>query len=314
MKQTLKKLALTAALALSPLVGHAQDWAPDRPINIIVGFSAGGGTDSTARLIASSAQEFFDVPLVVVNRPGASGTLAAELVANADPDGLTLLVAGGSESTSVPNHLETNYSLDQLRGVIRVNREHMVIVTAAGSGLDSAQAIVDAAMASPGELTYGSSGPAGILHSAFLVFEQEAGIQMTHVPFTGGAPALAALLGGHVDMTILTPGDALAQSEAGNVNIIATTSDRAPQLPDTPSLQELGFNVNLENMKGLVVPADTPDEIVQYLHDHFLQAMESETFASLASRANIVPAYLNGEDFDAAMADMSAAIANALSE
>lgn len=313
MKQIIAKLMLAAAVVLSPMSAFA-DWKPERPINIIVGFAAGGGTDATARLIASSAQEFFDVPLVVVNRPGASGTLAAEIVAGSEPDGLTLLVAGGSESTSVPNHLKTNYSLDQLRGVIRVNREHMVIVTKAGSGLKSADDIVAAAKADPGSLTFGSSGPASILHSAFLVFAKQAGIEMTHVPFQGGAPALAALLGGHIDMTILTPGDAKAQAEAGNVNLIATTSDRAPQLPDLASLSELGYDVNVENMKGLVVQADTPDEVVQYLHDKFKDAMESETFSSLAKRANIQPSYLNGADFDAAMQNMSKAIKEALSE
>lgn len=313
MKQIIAKLTLAAAVVLSPMSAFA-DWKPERPINIIVGFAAGGGTDATARLIASSAQEFFDVPLVVVNRPGASGTLAAEIVAGSQPDGLTLLVAGGSESTSVPNHLKTNYSLDQLRGVIRINREHMVIVTKAGSGLKTADDIVAAAKADPDGLTFGSSGPASILHSAFLVFAKQAGIEMTHVPFQGGAPALAALLGGHIDMTILTPGDAKAQAEAGNVNLIATTSDRAPQLPDLASLSELGYDVNVENMKGLVVQADTPDEVVQYLHDRFKEAMESETFSSLAGRANIQPSYLNGADFDAAMQNMSKAIKEALSE
>ena len=313
MRNLIAKIGLAAAVALAPMSAFA-DWKPERPINIIVGFSAGGGTDETARLIASPAQEFFEVPLVVVNRPGASGTLAAEIVAGSEPDGLTLLVAGGSESTSVPNHLKTNYSLDQLRGVIRVNREHMVIVTKAGSGLKSAEDIVAAAKENPGGLTFGSSGPASILHSAFLVFAKQAGIEMTHVPFQGGAPALAALLGGHIDMTILTPGDAKAQSEAGNVNLIATTSDRAPQLPDLASLSELGYDVNVENMKGLVVQADTPDEVVQYLHDKFKAAMESETFESLAGRANIQPAYLNGADFDAAMQNMSKAIKEALSE
>ena len=114
--------AAMTAIALSPATAQDGGWEPERPIQIVVGFAPGGGTDQTARLIASAAQEFFPVPLVVVNRPGASGTLAAELVANAAPDGYTLLVAGGSESTSVPNHRETNYSLDQFKPVLRVNR------------------------------------------------------------------------------------------------------------------------------------------------------------------------------------------------
>jgi tripartite-type tricarboxylate transporter receptor subunit TctC len=311
LKRLLGVLAGTVIAVAGTTAAHAE-WKPERPIQITVGFAPGGGTDSTARLIASAAQEFFPVPLVVVNRPGASGTLAAELVANAAPDGYTLLVAGGSESTSVPNHLKTNYKLDQFRGVVRVNREHMVIVTRAGSGLDSVEKIVEKAKAEPGGLSYGSSGPASILHSAFLVFEKQAGIQMKHVPYKGGAPALAALLGGHVDMTILTGAGAATQAEAGKVHVIATTSDRAPQLPDTKSLSELGYDVNLENMKGLVAPSGTPDEVVAYLHERFKKAMESETFDRLASRAKIVPGYLDGDDFEAAMSSMSASIAAAI--
>lgn len=300
-------IAATAALS-----AFAQEWVPDQPIRIVVGFAPGGGTDQTARLIASAAQEHFPVPLVVENRPGASGTLAAEVVANAQGDGYTLLVAGGSESTSVPNHRDIPYSLDDFRGVMRVNREHMVIVTKAGSGLDSIDAVVERARENPGYLAYASSGPAGILHSAFLVFENEAGIDMTHVPYQGGSPALAALLGGHVDLTIITPGDAQAQVAAGTIYALATTSDRAEQIPDVPSLSELGYNVNLENMKGLVAPAGTPDEVVAYLEERFERAMNSEAFTTVAERSNIAPGYLSGADFEQAMRDMSDSVANAL--
>lgn len=310
-KTALAGLAAAAMLA-SPAVAQESGWEPSNPIQILVGFAPGGGTDSTARLIASAAQEHFSVPLVVVNRPGASGTLAAELLSNAEPDGHTLLVAGGSESTSVPNHREVNYSLDDFEPVIRVNREHMVIVTKAGSGLDSIEAVVKHAKENPGELAYGSSGPGGILHSAFLVFADDADIDIKHIPYQGGAPALAALLGGHVDMTIITPGAAAAQVAAGTVNALATTSDRAEQIPDVPSLTELGYDVNLENMKGLVAPAGTPDEAVEYLRERFKKAMDSDTFARLAARAKITPGYLSGPDFKAAMGDMSDSIATAL--
>ena len=309
-----KGLILAIGLASTFCAVSAQaEWEPQKPIQITVGFAPGGGTDQTARLIASAAQEFFPVPLTVVNRPGASGTLAAELVSNAEPDGYTLLVAGGSESTSVPNHMETGYSLDDFRGVVRVNREHMVIVSKADSGLDSIEAVVEYAKENPGELVYASSGPAGVLHSAFLVFEREAGISMKHVPYQGGSPSLSALLGNHVDLAIITPGDAASQVEAGNVNVLATTSDTAEQIPDVPSLTELGYNVNLENMKGLVVPAGTPDEVVEYLETRFTQAMESDTFKTLAERGNITPGYLPGEAFHQSMSDMSASIGNALS-
>lgn len=315
--KTAKAIALSAVMTAGAGVAPAaaQDgWEPTRPIQIVVGFAPGGGTDQTARLIASAAQEYFDVPLVVVNRPGASGTLAAEIVSSAEADGHTLLVGGGSESTSVPHHREVKYGLEDFKGVARVNREHMVIVTKAGSGLDSVEAVVERAKSEPGALAYGSSGPGGVLHSAFLVFEKEAEIDIKHIPYKGGAPALAALLGGHVDMTIITPGDAAAQVAAGTVNAIATTSDRAEQLPDTLSLTELGYDVNVENMKGLVAPADTPDAAVAYLQERFEKAMQSETFATLADRAGITPGYLSGPDFQTAMSDMSSSIAEALGD
>lgn len=306
-----KGLIIAVGLAAAAPVA-AQEWTPEKPIRIVVGFAPGGGTDQTARLIASAAQELFPVPLVVENRPGASGTLAAEMVAKAAPDGYTLLVAGGSESTSVPHHRKTQYSLDDFRGVVRVNREHMVIVSKAGSGLDSIDAVVKRAKQEPGALAYGSSGPAGILHSAFLVFGKEAGIDMVHVPYQGGSPALAALLGGHVDLTIITPGDARAQQEAGTIHVLATTSDRADQIPDVSSLSELGYDVNLENMKGLVAPAGTPDEAVAYLQERFAEAMKSDAFTTVAARSNITPSFLTGADFEQAMRSMSDAVADAL--
>ena len=115
-------------------------------------------------------------------------------------------------------------------------------------------------------------------------------------------------------MAIITPGDAAAQVEAGNVNAIATTSDRAEQLPDVPSLTELGYEVDLEDMKGLVAPAGIPDEVAEYLQDRFTKAIESETFKPLAERGNITPGYLSGADFEKAMRDMSDSIANAMGD
>ena len=113
-------------------------------------------------------------------------------------------------------------------------------------------------------------------------------------------------------MTIITPGDAAAQVAAGTVNAVATTSDRAEQIPDVPSLTELGYAVNLENMKGLVAPAGTPDAAIEYLRERFKKAMDSDTFDTLAARAKISPSYLSGPDFEKAMKDMSNSIAGAL--
>lgn len=307
-------MAAAAALAGLALPARAQ-WAPSRPIQIVVGFAPGGGTDATGRLIAAAAQDLFPVPIVVMNKPGASGTLAAEQVANASGDGYTLLVAGGSESTSIHHYQKTSYKLSQFRGVIRVNRERMMIVSKAGDAgaIDSIAKLVDYARKNPGRAAYGSSGEGSILQSAFVVFCKEAKIDMLHVPYKGGAPALIDLLAGQITVTILTPADAKAQRDAGKVHVLASTSDRDPQLPGVPSLGELGYAVNLENQKGLVAPASTPDDIVRYLHDRFKTAMERPRWKQLADAARIESAYLDGAGFTAAMSAMSDEIGKAVS-
>lgn len=308
-------LAAFGAMAAIGMPAFADSsWKPSRPIQIIVGFAPGGGSDATARLIATAAEDRFPVPLVVLNKPGASGTLAAELVANAAPDGHTLLLAGGSESTSIHHYRKTNYRLDQFRGVIRVNRERMMIVSKAGGSpdIDSIETLVKHARANPGRLAYGSSGEGSILQSAFVVFGKSAGLDMIHVPYKGGAPALLDLLADQIAVTILTPPDAKAQRDGGKVHVLASTSDRDPLLPDVPSLSELGFDVDLENQKGLVAPAATPDAAIDYLHSRFRAAMEGPRWKELAAGAKIEPAYLDGPGFVAAMAAMSEAIGTAV--
>ncbi|TDR95690.1 Bug family tripartite tricarboxylate transporter substrate binding protein [Enterovirga rhinocerotis] len=283
-------------------------WKPEKPIQLIVGFQAGGGTDVTARLVAQAAEGIIPVPIVVVNKPGASGALAAEFVAGAEPDGLTLLIGGGSESTTLPIYGKSNYKLSDFKAIGRVNREHMVLVTRKGSGLDSIEALVKRAKAEPGKLTYGSSGHGGILQAGFQAFERAAGIQLSHVPYRGGAHALQSVLGGHLDMTLITPPEAKAQLEAGTVHALATTSDRASAIPDVPSLKELGYDVNVENMKGLMLPARTPDPITRYLTEAFGRVIQGEKLREIAARSGFEISYLDGDAFFAAMDRTSKAV------
>ena len=303
-----------AIAAVFALAGPAGAWEPEEPIKIVVGFSPGGGTDTIARAIASAAQEFIPVPLVVVNQPGASGTLAADMVAKAEPDGTTLLMAGGSESTSVPNHREVGYDLeDDFRPVIRIAKLPIFLVAKADSGIESAGDLVQKAKQDPGGLSFASSGAGSLYHSTMLVLNDVAGTEMKHVPYKGGAPAMAALLGGHVDVTLASPDEAKAQAEAGAVNLIGVASDERVELfPDVPTLREQGYDVYLENMKGLVAPEGLADERYQYLHDNFKQAIESETFQQLAEKAGIIVGYMPGPEFEATMTDMSDTIGGSL--
>lgn len=307
-------LALAAALALA--ASPAMAWEPEKPIRIVVGYSPGGGTDVVARTLASAAQPIIPVPLIIENRAGASGTLAADHVANAPADGYTLLVAGGSESTSVPHHRDVSYDIvEDFQPVIRVTRFPIIITTRADSGYDSVDALMEAARQDPGGLTFASSGPGSLYHSTMLALNERGEAQMKHVPYKGGAPAVAALLGGHVDVTPASPNEIQAHHEAGTVNLLAVASDeRYPGLPDVPTLKELGYDMSIENMKGLVAPDGLPDDVYAYLHGAFKETMETETFQKLAAKVNLEPAYQSGPEFQATMTDMSETISQALED
>lgn len=312
MKTKILVSALTA-IAVFAVAGPAAAWEPTKPIKIIVGFSPGGGTDLVARNLVASSQEFFPVPLVVVNKPGAGGTLAADFVAKSKADGYTLLVAGGSESTSVPNHREVSYSLDDFRGVLRCIRSRIYIVSHKDSGIKTIADLKAKSEANPGKLAYGSSGQGTLYHSTMLVATKAMGIDMRHVPYKGGAPMMAALLGGHIDITLAGPEEAAAQYQAGTINMLALASEsRLDTFKDVPTMQELGYDVYIENQKGIVAPAGTPDEAIQYIHENFKKGLESKVWGSMAGKLLMETAYLNGDDFMQAMKTMSSNINEAV--
>ncbi len=313
MRKVTFALAATATAAALVFSVAAQAWEPEKPIKIVVGFSPGGGTDLVARNLVASSQEFFPVPLVVVNKPGAGGTLAADFVSKSKADGYTVLVAGGSESTSVPNHREVSYSLDDFRGVLRCIRSRIYIVSHKDSGIKSIAELKAKAEANPGKMAYGSSGQGSLYHSTMLLATKALGIDMRHVPYKGGAPMMAALLGGHIDITLAGPEEAAAQFQAGTINLLSLASQsRLDTFKDVPTLQELNYDVYIENQKGIVAPTGTPDEVVQYLHDNFKKGLDSKVWAKLAGKLYMETAYLSGDDFMGAMKTMSANIDDAV--
>ncbi len=311
-----KSFAFAAAMmtAVAMPASGQTDWEPTQPIQLVVGFAAGGGTDVIARTLTSAAQPLFPVPIVVVNRPGAAGTVAAEMVANAEPDGHTLLIAGGSESTSVPAHQELGYDpRTDFTPIIHVARLRIFLAVPSDSPWQTFEDFVEDVRANPGQYSYGSSGSGSLYHSTMLVLGDVADLDMRHVPYQGGAPAMAALLGGHVDITLGSPDEVKPHYDAGSIRLLALTSeDRFEPWNDVPTLQELGYDVYLENMKGVVGPAGMPDEAVQYLHDKFKEAMEGETYQTLAARSEIETTYMDGPAFGQAMTDMLDTITAAL--
>ncbi|NKC33437.1 tripartite tricarboxylate transporter substrate binding protein [Falsiroseomonas selenitidurans] len=295
-------LAGTAGLALGARAAQAA-WEPSRPVQLIVGFAPGGGADLAGRAIAAAAGPLFPTPLVVMNRPGAGGAIAAQHVAGLPPDGLNLLVGGGSESTSLPAFRDLPYDpKTSFRSIIRLTRQPLLIVTRKSGRFADLPAAIAAAKRDPGGISHASSGIGSIYHAVFVLLSQAAGVELLHVPFTGGAPSLQATLAGTVELAVLAPEEMAGLVQGGEVRPLAVASEsRLPGFPDVPTLRELGWNVVVENMKGLSAPAGLPDEIATVLHDRFRRAMAEPAWKTFLDRTGAMEGYLDGPGFQAAM-------------
>jgi tripartite-type tricarboxylate transporter receptor subunit TctC len=209
-----RRRVLAGAAGLAAGAGRgaqpAAAWEPERPIQLVVGFAPGGGADLAARAIAEAAAPLFPAPLVVVNRPGAGGAIAAQQVSGMPPDGLNLLVGGGSESISLPAFRDLPYDPKRsFRAVIRLTRQPLLVVARRGGRHADLRAAAEAARRAPGTVSHASSGQGSIYHAVFVLLSRAAGIELLHVPFTGGAPSLQALLAGTVELAVLAPEDLL---------------------------------------------------------------------------------------------------------
>lgn len=294
---------LPAGLVALPGLARAQAWEPTRPIQCVIGFAPGGGADLIARAIIEAAQPLLPQPLVVVNRPGAGGTIAAQQVAAMPGDDHVLLMGGGSESTSIPAFRTLPYDARHaFRAVMRLLRQRMFVLARADGRYRSMGEVLAAARAKPQAVSHGSSGIGSIYHAVFAVLEKRAGVELLHVPFTGGAPRLQAVAAGQVDLMVASPEEFRGLTDGGLLRVLACCSaDRAPAFPEVPTLMELGLDMTLENMKGWVVPAGTPDTAVAYLHDRFRAAMARPGWQAFLERAGESDGYLDGPGFQAAM-------------
>jgi len=296
-----------------PSLAEAQEF-PTRPIEIYVGYAAGGATDLLARAVANQGARHVGQPLIAVNKPGAAGTIASQAVAAAKPDGYTLLMGGGSETTSAGHFRQLPFHpVNDFEPIIRFIRLPIMINVSKESPWRTIQELVANAKANPGKYSYASSGIGSHYHAAMIVLEKQAGITFRHVPFKGGAETLTALIGAHVDVAISSPDEAFALIEAGKVRPLAHFSDtRSPMAPNVPTLKEVGYNIYVENMKGIMAPKGTPKPIIQKLHDSLRKLTDDASFKEALAKLNMEMAYLNSEDFGKAMLFMYNQIGDSL--
>ncbi len=262
--------AVAFALSFIAAAVHAQHKYPTRPIRVVVPLPPAGSTDIVARIVAQKLSEAFGQPVIVDNRPGAGTTIGSALVARAVPDGYTLLFTSVSLATTVPLYRDLPYDpVKDFSPIGPVGQSFYVLAVHPSVHVNSVQELVALAKAKPGQVSYASAGAGTITHLTVELFLANAKIDMLHVPFKGGAPALVALVGGQVQAIFNPIAEILPQVRAGGkVRTLAVTSPkRVPELPDVPTLAESGLpGCTVTTWSGLYVPAGTPRAIVDQLN------------------------------------------------
>ena len=300
----LRPFAFAAILAAS-LVSHAQAPFPNKPVRINVGASAGGGTDVIARLFADKMGGPLGQPVIVDNRPGAANTIAADLTAKAAPDGYTLLMATNSGQVIAPHLLKLSFDpLKQLTPIGMVVVVPHVLLVSATNPVRDFKDLLAQIKAKPDAVRYASSGVGSSQHVAGEVFMAATGTQMTHIPYKGSSQAHQDILAGQVEIMLDTTSSAMALIRAGKFRPLAvTTPKRSAELPDVPTLEELGVrNAEMSTWYAMYAPTGTPPAVMERLTRDFNTALQlPEVQARLKGLAG-EPSTLTREQFIAMQA------------
>jgi tripartite-type tricarboxylate transporter receptor subunit TctC len=272
-----QRIVAVAALAFAQ--GALAQGFPVRPITMVVGFAPGGGTDGVARVVAKKMGDSVGQTVIVENKAAAGGTVATHQVARSAPDGYTILL-GSVGSIAVWPHLNPKLPYDPLRDLAPITMAvefPNVIVVNATLPVKTLPEFVAAAKAKPGTIGYGSSGVGGIGHLAGALLALTAGIDIVHVPYKGGGPAMQDLLGGQIPAMVATPVTALPHVKSGKLRALATTGAARPaMMPDVPTVAESGYpGYEATNWYAYYAPAGTPKDVLARLHKELVDALNA---------------------------------------
>jgi tripartite-type tricarboxylate transporter receptor subunit TctC len=304
MMRTFILAASLAALGM-PADASAQSY-PTRPIRLVVGFAPGGAADTVARAVGEYLGRGLGQPVVIENRAGAGSSIAAENVAKSPPDGYSVLIASpASISVNPALNARLNYKPSDLTPITKVSSSPLLIVVNPASGITSVRELIAVAKKDPGKLNYATSGVGSAPHFGAALFSQVTGVEMVHVPFKGGAPAMVSLVAGDTQVSFATPPSVLPMVKAGRLRALAVTDrERSPLMPDVPGMAEAGVpEYSIAFWYGFFVPAGTPPEIVRKLFEATVAAAQRpEVKAMLAREGTEVALSRSPEEFAAFLA------------
>jgi tripartite-type tricarboxylate transporter receptor subunit TctC len=295
---------LAAAIAfVTSSFAQPSAW-PQQPIKIVVGLAAGGLTDTITRIIAQPLGDQLGQPMVVENRPGAAGTIAAEAVARSPADGYTLVMGNLPQMVILPAMQTTKYDpLKDFAPISIVGSNPFVLCVNPKLPVHTLAEFIAYVKERPGQLAFGSGGIGNGTHLSMAYFLKLAGLDMIHVPYKGGAPAMADLVAGHVVANFSSSSDALPQVKAGTVRAIAVSGGtRSPKIPDVPTISELGYpTFKTITWNGLMAPAKTPKEIVNRVAAEVARAVKEPAVVEHMGNQGIDPIGNTPEEFAAAI-------------
>jgi tripartite-type tricarboxylate transporter receptor subunit TctC len=300
-RQFIHSLAALAATPALPAMAQAPAGAwPQRPIELIVPFAAGGGTDVLARALAEVARKHLPQDLIVLNRAGASGAVGWTELANARPDGYKIGIIT-VELTMIPHMGLTKISSDAVLPVARLNADPATIAVRADSPYRSIEELIAAARKDEAAVRIGNAGPGSLGHLAAAALQDKAGVKFNHAPYRGANPAVLDLLGGHIEAVAVTPVEVATYVAAGKIRPLAIMAEQRIQAgwEAVPTLRERGIDLLIGGWRGLAVPRNTPDAVVQTLRKAMALTLKDPALRETMAKQNMGEGYLDQPEFKA---------------
>ena len=276
----LNVLSVVSLMTIAFSSGAQAAW-PERPVTIVVPFAAGGNTDSIARITAEWLTKDLKQSVVVDNRPGANGAIAADYVARARPDGYTLFMATLPQMAIVPHVMKVSYDpVNDFKPVSIVATNEFALAVSPSFPAKTLKELVDHVKANPGKVPYASAGSGSVSHLTMAMFVDRANLDMIHAPYKGGAPAIADVVGGQVPMYFGNVAEVLPYLKGNRLNVVAASGlKRSADLPDVPTVAEQGFDgFTTETWNGIAAPKETPQDVVDTLVNSLVRACKTEEF------------------------------------
>lgn len=294
--QLKKYLALTLTGAAMAVSGVAQAW-PDRPIELVVGFAPGGGTDITARTLARFMEAELGQTITVLNKPGASGAIGLSYVSRAKPDGYTVGMTNMPGLVSLPIERKPGFTLDSFTYLANLVRDPSAFSVTMDSPYKSIKDIIEKARANPEEISYGSTGVGTDDHLALVLFEDATQTNLNHVPYNGAGPLRNAVLGGHTAVGGMNLGEAMPYN-GKNLRILGQASEeRSPLAPDVPTFKEQGVDLVFASERGLVGPSGMPADVTERLRSVLKKIANSPEFQKQMQQQFTDMDYVSGEQW-----------------